>query len=160
MRWALLLLFAVAACAPDFTEQWETNEPRLMGARVEVEGDPSRPRPRLDERFSLRMKISLPSGNWPTPLADRYAFDVSLCLGLLSSRGQLACLGEQRLTISSTTIDENEVLLSGLGLDLAALGFTPEQIAQSTELGDLSDIDRFALFGVFCVDGAPERVAG
>jgi hypothetical protein len=159
--WSLLAL-ALFACAPDFAEQWEVDEPRLMGARVEVEGAPTRSRPKIEERFSLRFKISLPSGNWPTPLAGRYAFDISLCLGFLSSSGVLACLGEQRFMPTVTPIDDNEVLVSGIGLDLGALaaqlGITPGEFAQDNQMVAPTDVDRLALFGVFCVDGAPERV--
>ncbi|HEX5656347.1 MAG TPA: hypothetical protein VFX59_04090, partial [Polyangiales bacterium] len=146
----------VSACAPDFTEAWETSEPRLLGARVEA-ADGS-PRPKLGDPFSLRFGIALPSGNWPTPLASRYGFDVSLCLGFLSDNGVLTCLGEQQFTPTVTPLSDSEVLVSGLALDLSglgALGLTPSQLVSGAAL---TEIDRLALFGVFCVDGDPERV--
>jgi hypothetical protein len=152
------LLVLVAACAPDFTNPWETSEPRLLGARVEAADGATRPK--LGEPFSLRFGIALPAGNWPTPLADRYGFDVSLCLGFLSSSGVLTCLGEQEFAPTVTPVSDHEVLVSGLSLDLAglgAVGITPEQLLAGAAL---TDIDRLALFGVFCVDGTPERVSG
>ncbi len=159
MRWAALMVL-LSACAPDFVEPWETSEPRLLGARVEVDGDVTRPRPKLGERFSLRFGLAMPSGPWPTPLADRYGFATSLCFGFLSSSGVLSCVGEQDFTPTVTPVRDNEVIVSGLSLDLsglAALGIAPEQLAAGAAL---SEIDRLALFGVFCVDGAPERVPG
>lgn len=159
MRWPALLL-VLSACAPDFVEPWHTSEPRLTGARVEVAGDATRPRPRLGEAFSLRFGIALPAGSWPTPLVDRYGFALSLCFGFLTTSGVLSCVGEQELAPTITPIRDNEVVLSGLALDLsglATLGITPEQIAAGSAL---TEIDRLALFGVFCVDGTPERVAG
>jgi hypothetical protein len=157
VRWLAPLLL-VSACAPDFTEPWETDTPRLLGARVEVEGFPERPRPTLNERFALRFGIALPLRGWDTPLANRYGFDLSLCLGFLSDTGVLTCLGEQQFTPTVTPVSDNEVVVSGLSLDLsglAALGITPEQLLSQAAL---TEIDRLALFGVFCVDGDPERV--
>jgi hypothetical protein len=159
VRW-LLPLVLLAACAPDFTDPWQTSEPRLLGARVEVEGDPARPRPRLGEPFALRFGVALPAGDWPTPLSERYDFGVSLCLGFLSSTGVLTCLGEQEFKPTVTPVRDDQVLVSGLALDLSglqALGITPDQLASGAAL---SEVDRLALYGVFCVDGAPERVPG
>jgi hypothetical protein len=162
VRWLAPLLVVAAACAPDFTDPWQTSEPRLLGAQVQAANGSTRPT--LGEPFSLRFGIALPSaemlpsGNWPTPLANRYSFDVSLCLGFLSSSGALTCLGEQDFTPTVTPLSDYEVLVSGLSLDLSglsALGLTPDQLLSGAAL---TDVDRLALFGVFCVDGTPERV--
>jgi hypothetical protein len=161
VKWWVTLALCLCACAPHFVEEWQVNEPRLTGARVEVDGDPTRPRPKLGEAFSLRYQISLPSGTWPTPLADRYAFALALCLGFQASSGVLVCLGEQQLTPTVTPVNDNQVLLAGLKLDLSglnALGITPDELASGA--GELAQIDRLTLFGVFCVDGTPERLPG
>ena len=83
----LALCVLLSACASDMTEAWEVKEPLLMGARVEVEGEPSRPRPRLGERFAIRQYLALP-GPFQTPFATRYDMDAALCLGFRSA-GQL-----------------------------------------------------------------------
>jgi hypothetical protein len=164
VRFASALL-TLAGCATDFVEPWEVTEPRLLAARVEVEGNPDNPRPRLGQTFALRQFIALP-GPLATPLPQRYSMDVALCLGLKTTNGELGCIGEQELESSVQAISETEILLSGLNLDLAALGTSlglPLDQLQSLPpelLAQLSDLDRLALFGVLCVEGRAERVPG
>jgi len=158
LRVALLCL-PLAGCAAELTEAWEVIEPRLMGARIEVEGAPERPRPHLTERFSLRQFIALP-GPLESPLASRYSMDAALCLGFQTPAGSAACIGEQELDPMVTTISDTEVLLSGLSLDvggIAAPAELPPGIDPS-KLAELVDLDRLALYGVLCVDGRAERV--
>ncbi|HVZ35869.1 MAG TPA: hypothetical protein VG963_25755, partial [Polyangiaceae bacterium] len=146
---------------------WEVTEPRLMGARIEVEGDADDPRPRLGQAFALRQFLALP-GPPTTPLAQRYSFGVALCLGYKASSGELICLSEQELAPVVTPISDIEVLLSDLHFDLnqlgpAGLGLSPDQLAGLTPdmlPSQLQNIDRLPLFGALCVDGQVERVPG
>ena len=157
-----LPLLVLAGCAADFTEPWDIEEPRPMGARVEVEGDPSRPRPRLGERFSLDQYLAL-----PTPLlatSPRYELALTLCLGLRTPLGELACLGDVPLAPEVTRVDDTHLRLSGLNLDpaqiLAPLAGQDAPALDPATLPALSDFDRVVLFGVLCADGRPERVPG
>lgn len=161
-RFALLAL--LGACAPDFTEPWEVKEPRLLAARVEVEGDPERPRPRLQERFALRHYLALP-GPLASPLETRYSMGLALCLGFKAPNGELECRGEQDLAPGLSAVSDTELLLSGIGVDLASLlaslgvAGLPEGIDVNA-LPELEGLDRLALFGTLCVDGRAERVPG
>lgn len=156
-----LSLLVLSGCAADLTEAWEVKEPLLMGARVEVEGAPEKTRPTLTEKFSLRQYIALP-GPLATPLATRYSMSLAVCLGFRSAQGDLNCLGEQSLAPTVTALSDTEVLLSGLGFDLSSVSLPmnlPPALGMNS-LSDLSKLDRLALFGVLCVDGRAERVAG
>lgn len=159
-RRALLMCALASGCAADFTEPWEVIEPRLMGARVEVEGDATRTRPRLTERFSLRQYIA-PPGPSETPLASRYGMDLAICLGVRTPTGELVCVGEQNLDPTVTVVSDTEVLLGGLGLDLSSLPTNLPELPMGTDpamLAELAELDRMVLFGVLCVDGRAERV--
>lgn len=165
--WIALFLLT-SACAADMTEAWEVTEPRLMGARVEVEGDPARPRPKLGERFDIRQYLALP-GPLETPLSMRYDIDAALCLGFRSPTGKLTCLGEQELSPALVALSDTEILFTGLALDVDALlrsigeadlptfqaGADAGTVDPMTALGEL---DRLALFGALCVEGKVERV--
>lgn len=157
---AISLAALLVGCAAEFTEPWEVTEPRLMGARVEVEGASERPRPRINERFALRQYIALP-GPLETPLASRYSIDVALCLGFKAPSGELVCLSEQELDPAVTVVSETEILISGLGLDLASIELPPELPSglDPNMLAELAGLDRLVLFGALCVDGRVERVA-
>jgi len=160
---SLGLLALSAGCAVDLTEPVEVIEPRLMGARVEVEVDPTRTRPALGERFSLRQYLALPPGAPSTPLATRYDMNVALCLGVKTATGTLACVGEQKLTPTLTPISDLELVLSGFSLDLNSLNLPPDLLQGAVAAGfEASDFefDRVALFGVLCVDGKAEAVPG
>jgi hypothetical protein len=159
------LSIASAGCAETFTEPWQVKEPRLMGARIEVEGAAERSRPRLDERFSLRQYVALP-GPHETPLPGRYAMDAAICIGLRTPSGELACLAEQELDPTVTVVSDTELLLTGLAIDLTRVMLpggpgSPMELPTDLDpdaLAQLAELDRLALFGVFCVDGRAERV--
>lgn len=156
----LSLVLLLSGCANDFIEAYEVAEPRLMGVKVEVQDDVDNPRPHLGQSFSLRQYIAVP-GPQSTPLQGRYAMALSLCLGFKTAIGTLACLDDQDLAPVLTPVSDTEVLLSGLHLDLSSLGLPagPGKI-DIASFPQLKDLDRLALFGVFCVDGTPERVPG
>lgn len=151
------------------TEPWEVKEPLLLGARVEVEGAPERPRPKLGERFAVRQFLATPSP-FTSPLERRYDMDAVLCLGFRSPSGELTCVGEQELTPSVTVVSDTEVLMSGIFLDIPALvraiaaaGLTsPPAGSGGSSAFDipaaLENLDRLALFGALCVEGRVERV--
>jgi hypothetical protein len=156
--YAVLLLLLLTGCPANFIEPWEVAEPRLMGIKVEVEGDPSRPRPRLGESFALRAYLALPGAPLTTPLATRYSLALALCLGFETATGQLACLGEQTLTPRTSTVSDSELLLSGINIDLSSFGVPAGTTLDISSLPQLADLDRLALFGVLCIDGVAERV--
>ena len=162
---SLALLSAFGwGCEAGLTQAWEVTEPRLFGARIEVEGAPERPRPRFEERFAVRQYLAVPP-ELQTPLASRYSMDLALCLGLRTPDGRLACIAEQELDPVLEPLSDTEVLLSGLGIDISKVKL-PEglQAVQSNvtpaERGALSDLDRLVIFGALCVDGRVERVPG
>ena len=154
----LALLFS--GCANNFIEDYEVAEPRLMGVKVELQEDAENPRPHLGQSFNLRQYIAVP-GPLTTPLQGRYAMALSLCLGFKTALGTLACVSEQDLAPVLTPVSDTEILLSGLHLDLSSLG-VPAGLGSLdiASFPQLKDLDRLALFGVFCVDGTPERVPG
>jgi hypothetical protein len=165
----LLAALIASACATDMTEPWEVKEPLLLGARVEVEGAPERPRPKLGERFAIRQFLGTPSP-LGSPLAGRYDMDAALCLGFRSPSGDLTCVGEQELTPSVTVVSDTEVLMSGLALDVEALvraiaeadlptlPSTPGGGSAFDIPAALASLDRLALFGALCIEGRVERV--
>ncbi len=164
---ALSAALALWGCAADLTEAWEVKEPRLMGARIEVDGDPDNPHPQFGQTFAVRQFLALP-GPLATPLPQRYSFGLAICIGYKTDTGELICLTEQPLAPVVTPISDTEVLLAGLNLDLTqidltSLGITPEQLATLTLDNlpeDLRNIDRLLLFGAWCVEGTVERVPG
>lgn len=159
---SLALLVCMAGCQEQFTEPWKVTRIRPLGARIEVEGAPERPRPRLTERFALRQYIAVP-GPSDTPLASRYSMDVALCLGQRTPGGSLLCVGEQEVTPTVSVISETEVLVSGIGFDPSMAMFPPEFPAlpadfDPTTLPAFAQLDRLVLFGAICVDGRVERI--
>lgn len=158
-----VLLALLAGCQPDFIEPWEIAVPRPLGARVEVEGDLTRSRPKLTERFAIRQFLGVP-GPSNTPLATRYSMDVAICLGQRTPNGELVCVGEQEVTPTVTVISDTEVLMSGIAFDPTMATFPPGFPALPAELDPsavaaLAELDRLVLFGALCVDGRVERIA-
>lgn len=158
--WAVLCFALLSGCANNFIEEYEVAEPRLMGVKVEVQNDSTNPRPHLGQAFNLRQYIAVP-GQLKTPLAGRYKMALSLCLGFKTAIGTLACLEEQDLAPVLTPVSDTEILLSDLQLNLTSLG-VPAGVSNLdiASFPALKDLDRLALFGVFCVDGTPTRVPG
>lgn len=158
----LVLLAAMSGCAADFTEPWDVIEPRLMGARIEVEGEPTRPRPRLGERFTIDQYLALPTPKLDT--SPRYELMVALCLGQRAPSGALTCFGEQQLTPEVTRVSDIHLRLSNLAVDLSALlGDAASDLPATfdpTSIPALRELDRLVLFGVLCTDAKPERVPG
>ena len=163
--WLLPLLLG-SACEIDLSEPWEVKEPRLMGARVEVEGDPARTRPRIGERFDVRQYLALPPAREGATFAAGYDVAAALCLAYKAPGGELTCIGEQTLTPRVETLSPYEVRIAGLGLDLASVAAAIQQSGvpglpsslDVVQLAEQFDIDRIAVIGALCVDGRAERV--
>ncbi len=151
------LSVVASACGPELTMPYEVKEPRLFAARVEVEGDPARPRPKLGERFSIRQYLVLPDAVSDTPLESRYSVSLAVCLGLKLPNGRLACLpvsadGAVDLPLTPTIEIRSpyEIVMS----DLEAPAF----LAQLPE--PFNTVDQLNMFGTVCVDGRAERIEG
>ncbi|MDB4973982.1 MAG: hypothetical protein JWN48_2323 [Myxococcaceae bacterium] len=161
---SVVFLFLLAGCPANFIEAWEVAEPRLMGARIELEADASVPRPKLGETFALRQFLALP-GPLTSPLASRYSMALALCLGFKTPTGSLACIDDQSLSPELSVVSDTEILLRGIKPDLTSLR-TVLGLPDSATTVDintapqLKDLDRLPLFGVLCVDGKAERVPG
>ncbi|MDB4986312.1 MAG: hypothetical protein JWN04_1490, partial [Myxococcaceae bacterium] len=155
----VLLLLVLTGCPTNFIEAWEVTEPRLMGVRVEVEGDAGSPRPRLDQTFNLRQYLALPAP-LATPLAGRYSLALALCLGFKAPTGAFACFNDQTLAPTLATITDTEILLGDLKADLSQLDLPAGVSFDVSSIPELAAFDRLGLFGGFCIDGTAERVPG
>jgi hypothetical protein len=153
-----LVTAAVAGCNPDFTEQWEVIDPRLLATRIDLQGDTTeRARPKLGDTFAIRIFMGEPREP-KTPLETRYDAKLELCLGFLLPNGSLACgaLPGQPPSITfggaPTVVSDDELRFDGLR--------APPELAELPELPPpLDEIDPIALFGAVSVDGKVERVA-
>lgn len=163
-KWPLFVLVLLAACAPDFVEQWEVTKPRLMVAKLSIDGDTEgRTRPRPGESFSIRyfmMSPEQPQESWD--------FDLATCIGTVLPDGTLACLAREQLNQLEAQIE----LEFGIDIDFGGLELPFEidpyegndQLVVHLMIPPLPEdipaelrIDRVATFGTFCVDGRVER---
>jgi hypothetical protein len=145
-RW-LWLCLPLAACAPDFTEPWEVTKPRLMVAKLSIDGDSEgRTRPRPGESFSLRYFMMSPG----KPEHD-YSAAIVTCIGALLPNGQVACIFEAPLAPElQPEQGDDQLLFTGFQV--------PEELAELS--ASYGAIDRAVLYGSVCVDGQIERVPG
>src|SRR5688572_22068132 len=91
--WQWIPLVLLGACASDFIEQWGVSKPRLMVAKLTIDGDTEgRTRPRPGETFSIRYFMMSPE----KPQAS-YGFDLATCVGVVLPDGTLSCLEAERL---------------------------------------------------------------
>ena len=154
----LLMLVFTTGCPANFIEAYEVAEPRLMGVRVEVDGDPTNPRPKLTQAFNLRQYLAVPAGAL-SPLANRYSMLLALCVGVRTAVGTRACVGDQTVTPTLTPVSDTELLLGNIQLDPNALGLPVDtSTLDLSAVPGLTAVDRITVVGVFCVDGSPERV--
>jgi hypothetical protein len=63
MRYALLVLL-LAGCASDLANGTLVDRPRVLGARLEIAGDPGRASPRAGEHATLRILTAPPETEW------------------------------------------------------------------------------------------------
>lgn len=167
-RIALLTALLASGCAADLPEQWEIRDVRLLGAKVEVAGDPTRPRPKLEEAFSIRQYVAVPE---PVQ-APRYDVAAIMCLAFRAPGGDLTCVGEQALPLTVQTLGDGEVTFGPMQLDLAAvnagIGELTPNIPAGVSLGadeirllaTQFGVDRIAVFGALCAEGRAEQIPG
>jgi hypothetical protein len=146
--YAVLVVLLAAGCSKKMTEAWEVKEPRLLGARVEVDGDDTgRSRPRVGDTFQVRTFLA-----YKKPPAV-FSFAASLCLSVKLPTGQTACVLE--LPVPDLDVDYT----GGVSAVLRSAAFTvPEElVTASAALGDLAGA---SLFAAACADGTAERIPG
>lgn len=145
---ALATTLGASACTPDFIPQWEVTKPRLLTAKIVIEGDSEgRARPKPGDRFSIHYYLMSPD----RPQA-RYSAEAALCAGISLTDGTLACAEELPLGMAELLPYEgnDELVLTGLFVpDL------PEDLPPPFD-----QISEISLFGSMCVDGSIERVEG
>jgi hypothetical protein len=140
---ALLLL---TGCAPDFVEPWEVKKPRLMLAKVVIDGDDEgRARPRPGETFSIELYLMSPE----RPQAS-YTGDISTCLGTTLTDGSLACQGDEKFSAIEPLpyAGDDRFVLTGF--------IVPPFLEQLPP--PLDTLDHVSFLGALCVDGSVERV--
>jgi hypothetical protein len=145
---ALLLFISLGACTPDFTEQWEVKKPRLMVAKLIIDGDSERrTRPRAGESFSIRYYMMSPEKP-----QESYSIDVATCIGAVLPNGTLACYDEAPFADLSVEpyADDDQLLVHGFQV--------PAELDALPPPFDL--LDRVSTFGTACVDGRVERLPG
>ncbi len=135
---AVLLL---SACGDDFAASWLLEEPRVVGAELEVVGSPERPIPARGESVDVRWVVAA------ADLDDDFTWVAGACEAQPSPVGRPICAGEPFFVAGSETptteaptfrievpleIDaENEVLMLGV---LCPQGIPNAQLGNSREL--------------------------
>src|SRR5262245_40633211 len=149
MKFRYLVLCALlGGCATDFIEAWEVTRPRLMIAKVVIDGDSEgRSRPRVGETFSIEMYLMSPEQP-----QDSYTGAFSTCVGALLPNGTLACAVEADFAEAEAQPYEgnDKVVFSGFAVPSFLEELPPP----------LDELERLSLFGSMCVDGQVERVPG
>jgi hypothetical protein len=162
---ALLIIAALASggasgCASDLTPAWEVIEPRVFGARLEVEGDPTRSRPAPGESFTLRQFLVLPRA-LEGKQDELYDLKLALCLGFTTPDGRLACVGEVDVPATVQPVSDTELRIGPL-LVPPLETLIPEAAAgaDAPPAGEegLAKVNQVAVFGAVCVQGKVERV--
>lgn len=144
----LFLLLLLMGCPNNFIEAWEVARPRIMLAKVVIDGDDqARARPRKGEKFSIEMYLMSPE----RPPAD-YTGDITTCLGTVLPDGTLGCAGEANFSEISTEpyAADNRLVFTGFVVPPFLDELPPP----------LDSLDRVSMFGSLCVDGQVERVPG
>jgi hypothetical protein len=163
--WPLWVLVLLAACQPDFIDQWEVTKPRLMVAKLTIDGDTEgRTRPRAGESFTIRYFMMSPEKP-----QESYDFDLATCVGSILPDGTLACFGREQLERLQELIASEFGIEIDLGSQLD-LPFEVEPYAGNDQLvvrltlpplpenlPPELNADRLATFGTFCVDGRVQR---
>jgi len=144
-----LLALLSAACNTDFTQPYEVDEPKIMGVRVEVAGDPERAWPEVGESFTMRVLVARSNKPTTLPLEQQLDGAVSVCIGGKLPDSSLFCIAELPMSALQGTaknrvvsFEELEIPLSFGSADPRALGGSPNVL----------------IFGGVCVEGKVERV--
>lgn len=83
--WGLVLLLALPACGMSLPNGTVVDRPRVLGVRVEVEGDAARAEPRPGEAVALRWLV--------VPGADAWTSALTACLAAPVNAGLPRCAG-------------------------------------------------------------------
>ncbi len=147
---ALAALFC-AACNTDFTEAYEVDEPKLMGARIEVTGAPERAWPRVGESFTMRVLVARSSKKPSLPLGKQLDASISVCIGGKLPDGSLFCAAEIPLSAFPDLPPAKVVSFEEIAIPLTFGDADPRKLAGTSNV---------LLFGAVCVEGTVERVKG
>ncbi|MFM2420021.1 MAG: hypothetical protein RL385_4744 [Pseudomonadota bacterium] len=143
-----LATLALVGCSGDLTSPWEVKEPRLILARVEIDGDTeARARPRVGDTFHVRVYLAS-----NTKIAA-ISFAGALCLSAKLPTGDLACVLELPLDNLDVQYDGGDSVL----LSAPAFAVPQELVAAAAIFGDLGGV---SLFSAACIDGTAERISG
>jgi hypothetical protein len=107
-------------------------EPRVLGARVEVLGEPARAAPAPGETATVTFLVASPQ------LEQSLGFAFTVCPAARREGGRSACAAEPFARISS---DDGQAAIAGSSFDVPA---------------DLDRSGRLALHGIICPDGSPD----
>jgi hypothetical protein len=144
----LVALFLLAGCPNNFIESWEVTKPRIMLAKVVIDGDEEgRARPRAGETFSIETYLMSPE----RPQAN-YTADITTCLGTVLPDGTLGCAGEGSFSEIGTEpyAGDDRLVFTGFVVPPFLDELPPP----------LDALERVSLFGSMCADGQVERVPG
>jgi hypothetical protein len=147
-RFGVPLLILLVGCAPDFVPAWEVKKPRLMVAKVVIDGDTeNRARPRAGETFSIEMYMM----SAEAPRAH-YTGAITTCLGTVLPDGTLGCADDMNFTEISTQpyAGDDRLVFSGFVVPPFLDELPPP----------LDMLERVSLLGALCADGQIERVPG
>src|SRR6188768_3793123 len=111
--WPLLLTFA--GCGDPIKRVELIEEPRVLGARAEVMGDPTRATPRPGETLQVRWLVAAPEGD---PVSG---FALRACSTPRESRGLLRCDSPPFASEVSDAVSENPRFDFRLPADLEPL---------------------------------------
>ena len=146
------LAFGAAACGDPLKSVSLIEETRVLGARVEVDSDPTRSSPNPGESARLRLFLAAPAGE------PNVAFGLSVCAVSLTNSGFPRCSGApfaSRVESEATaTVPELEFQVPS-SLDLAS---TPHAFA-SALLCPESSLSTDANGVAICSDGPGRQVA-
>jgi len=81
----LAAALACAGCDDSLKSVWLIEETRVLGARLEVEADPTRSSPSPGERASLRLFVAAPNAE------PRFSYELSVCAVHLANTGFPPC---------------------------------------------------------------------
>lgn len=129
----LLLGLGLCGCDDPLKSVELIDEPRVLGARVEVMDAPETAAPAPGESASVRFLLASPS------LSQSLGFALSVCPAAERNGSRSACNGEVFASTSSANGDASEASLS---FDVPA---------------DLDASGRLAILGIVCPDGSPSK---
>jgi hypothetical protein len=131
LRVTYLVAWLTCGCDEPLKSVELVAEPRVLGARVEVAGDPERAAPAPGETATISLLVAAPQ------LQPSLGFALAVCAAAPRRGGRAACV-DQPFALVSSAIGQ---------ADTASIGFdVPE---------DLDPSGRLALLGIICPAGSP-----